>query len=87
MDATRRDVLDLAAAAAALPAAPHLARAQVTSTTSQRIRVASGLLVTWQSTMWLGAETGIFKNRGIDLTLPATCSGRTRSCRRVVDLR
>ena len=72
---SRRNFLRLAASAAVLPAAAHLARAQVFSTTSQRIRVATGLLATWQSTAWLGAEAGLFKKRGIDLTLPAIAVG------------
>lgn len=29
----------------------------------------------WQSTAWLGAEAGIFRKRGIDLTLPAIAVG------------
>jgi ABC-type nitrate/sulfonate/bicarbonate transport system substrate-binding protein len=29
----------------------------------------------WQSTAWLGAEAGLFKKRGIDMTLPAVAVG------------
>jgi ABC-type nitrate/sulfonate/bicarbonate transport system substrate-binding protein len=32
-------------------------------------------LATWQSTAWLGAEAGVFKKRGIDMTLPAIAVG------------
>jgi ABC-type nitrate/sulfonate/bicarbonate transport system substrate-binding protein len=39
------------------------------------VRVATGLLATWQSTAWLGAEAGLFRKRGIDLTLPALAVG------------
>src|SRR4030095_6107859 len=73
MRLSRRNFLRLAAGAALLPA--HFARAQVSSTTSQRVRVATGLLATWQSTAWLGAEAGLFKKRGIDMTLPAIAVG------------
>jgi ABC-type nitrate/sulfonate/bicarbonate transport system substrate-binding protein len=75
MKLSRRNFLRLAAGAAVLPAAPHFARAQVSSTTSQRVRVATGLLATWQSAAWLGAEAGLFKKRGIDMTLPAIAVG------------
>ena len=71
MKLLRRNFLQLVAGAAALPAASHFAWAQVSPTTSQRVRVATGLLATWQSTAWLGAEAGLFKKRGIDMTLPA----------------
>jgi len=29
----------------------------------------------WQSTAWLGAEAGVFKRRGIDMTFPAIAVG------------
>ena len=67
----RREFLHLIAAAAAVPAA-RLAWAQEPL---QRVRVATGLLATWQSTAWLGAEAGLFKQRGIDMTLPAIAVG------------
>jgi ABC-type nitrate/sulfonate/bicarbonate transport system substrate-binding protein len=75
MKLPRRQFLRLAAGAAALPAAPRLARAQASPAASRRVRVATGLLATWQSTAWLGAEAGVFKKRGIDLTLPAIAVG------------
>ena len=75
MTLLRRQFLHLAAGAAALPAASHFAWAQVSPATPQRVRVATGLLATWQSTAWLGAEAGLFKKRGIDMTLPAIAVG------------
>ena len=71
----RRSFLHLAAGAAALPAASHFSWAQVSPTTAQRVRVATGLLATWQSTAWLGAEAGLFKKRGIEMSLPAIAVG------------
>ncbi|HEX3181117.1 MAG TPA: ABC transporter substrate-binding protein [Beijerinckiaceae bacterium] len=67
--------MHLAAGAPALSAAPYLASAQVPPTASQPVRVATGLLATWQSTAWLGAEAGLFKKRGIDMTFPAIAVG------------
>src|SRR6478672_2129315 len=75
MKFSRRKFLHLAAGAPALSAAPYLASAQVPPTASQPVRVATGLLATWQSTAWLGAEVGLFKKRGIDMTLPAIAVG------------
>ena len=75
MKLPRRKFLHLAVGGAALPAVPHFAWAQLAPTTTQRIRVATGLLATWQSTAWLGAEAGLFKKRGIDMTLPAIAVG------------
>lgn len=75
MKLPRRQFLHLAAGAAGLSAAQRFAWAQASPATSQRVRVATGLLATWQSTAWLGAEAGIFKKRGIDMTLPAIAVG------------
>src|SRR3954468_18405484 len=75
MKFSRRKFLQLAAGAPALPAAPYLAYAQDSPTASQAVRVATGLLATWQSTAWLGAEAGIFKKYGIDMSLPAIAIG------------
>ena len=75
MKLPRRTFLHLAAGAAALPAASYFSWAQVSPTTSQRVRVATGLLATWQSTAWLGAEAGLFKKRGIEMSLPAIAVG------------
>ncbi len=82
MQLYRRQFLQLIAGAAAIPAtAFRPARAQETS---RRIRVATGLLATWQSTAWLGAEAGIFKRRGIDLTLPAIAVGGPQAAAGVI---
>jgi hypothetical protein len=63
-------------AAAALPAVSRFAWAQAPPASAARaVRVATGLLATWQSTAWLGAEAGIFNKRGIDMTLPAIAVG------------
>jgi hypothetical protein len=51
----RRRFLHLAAGAAALPTVPRVAR-PLSQITSQRVRVATGFLATWQSSAWLGAE-------------------------------
>jgi ABC-type nitrate/sulfonate/bicarbonate transport system substrate-binding protein len=75
MKLPRRTFLHLAAGAAALPAASHLSWAQVSPSTAQRVRAATGLLATWQSTAWLGAEAGLFKKRGIEMSLPAIAVG------------
>lgn len=73
MELFRREFLHLMAGAAALPvAASRLAWAQAAS---QKVRAATGLLATWQSTAWLGAEAGVFKKYGIDMTLPAIAVG------------
>jgi hypothetical protein len=71
----RRTFLQLAMGAAALPAESHVAWGQVPPRTSQHVRVATGLLATWQSTAWLGAEVGLFKKRGIEMSLPALAVG------------
>jgi ABC-type nitrate/sulfonate/bicarbonate transport system substrate-binding protein len=75
MKLPRRTLLHLAASAAALPATSHVSWAQVSLTAAQRVRVATGLLATWQSTAWLGAEAGLFKKRGIEMSLPALAVG------------
>lgn len=75
MSLLRRRFLHILAGAAAVPAIPRFSRAELSTTTSQNVRVATGLLAMWQSTAWLGAEAGIFKKRGIDLTLPAIAVG------------
>jgi ABC-type nitrate/sulfonate/bicarbonate transport system substrate-binding protein len=73
MKFVRRDFLRLIAGAAAVPSTAFgPAGAQQTS---RRVRVATGLLATWQSTAWIGAEAGLFKRRGIDMTLPAIAVG------------
>ncbi len=71
----RRKFLHLVAGIAATPAASQFGWAQGSPTTSQSVRAATGLLAIWQSTAWLGAEAGVFKKRGIDMTLPASAVG------------
>jgi len=75
MNLLRRNFLHFLAGAAATPAIPPFASAEVSTTASQTVRVATGLLAMWQSTAWLGAEAGVFRKRGIDLTLPAIAVG------------
>ena len=78
----RREFLQLIAGAAAVPAtALHRTWAQETS---QHVRVATGLLATWQSTAWIGAEAGLFKKRGIDMTLPAIAVGGPQAAAGVI---
>jgi ABC-type nitrate/sulfonate/bicarbonate transport system substrate-binding protein len=72
----RRGFLRLAAGAAALPAVSRFAWAQSPAMNpGGAVRVATGLLAMWQSTAWLGAEAGLFRKRGIDMTLPAIAVG------------
>jgi ABC-type nitrate/sulfonate/bicarbonate transport system substrate-binding protein len=73
MKLLRREFLHLVAGAAAVPATAF--RPAWAQEAHQRVRVATGLLATWQSTAWLGAEAGLFKKRGIDMTLPAIAVG------------
>jgi ABC-type nitrate/sulfonate/bicarbonate transport system substrate-binding protein len=82
MTLVRRKFLHLIAGAAAVPAAAsRLAWAQQTA---RHVRVATGLLATWQSTAWLGAEAGVFKKRGIDMTLPAIAVGGPQAAAGVI---
>jgi ABC-type nitrate/sulfonate/bicarbonate transport system substrate-binding protein len=76
MKLLRRRFLHLAAGAATLPAVLPFAGAQLPPTSrGESVRVATGLLAMWQSTAWLGAEAGLYKKRGIDMTLPAIAVG------------
>jgi ABC-type nitrate/sulfonate/bicarbonate transport system substrate-binding protein len=82
MTLVRREFLHLIAGAAAAPlATSRLAWAQETA---RPVRVATGLLATWQSTAWLGAEAGVFKKRGIDMTLPAVAVGGPQAAAGVI---
>ena len=81
MDLLRRDFLRLIAVAAAFPATSRLALAQETS---RKVRAATGLLATWQSTAWLGAEAGLFKKHRIDMTLPAIAVGGPQAAAGVI---
>ncbi|HEX4554839.1 MAG TPA: ABC transporter substrate-binding protein [Xanthobacteraceae bacterium] len=76
----RREFLQLIAGGAAAQAtALRPAWAQQTP-----VRVATGLLATWQSTAWIGAEAGLFKRRGIDMTLPAIAVGGPQAAAGVI---
>ncbi|SEF15016.1 ABC-type nitrate/sulfonate/bicarbonate transport system, substrate-binding protein [Rhizobiales bacterium GAS191] len=76
MKRLRRRFRQLVASAAALPAVPRIADVQSDPTRSVRvIRVATGLLATWQSTAWIGTEAGIFRRRGLNVSLPAIAVG------------
>ena len=69
----RREFLQSIAGAAAAPAVafgPAAAQAAL-----RPVRTATGLLATWQSIAWLGTEAGIFRRRGIDMSLPAIAVG------------
>src|SRR5437588_8367616 len=83
MTLLRRKFLHLFAGVIALPLS-RFAQAQVSPTTSQKVRVATGLLATWQSTAWLGAEAGIFKKYGIDMALPAIAVGGPQAAAGVI---
>jgi hypothetical protein len=72
---SRRRFLHMLAGLLAAPAVARLARAQDAQAALQQVRVATGLLATWQSTAWLGAEAGLFKMRGIDMTFPGIAVG------------
>jgi len=72
MTLVRREFLYLMAGAATAPlAVSRLARARDAAS----VRAATGLLATWQSTAWLGADAGVFKKYGIEMTLPAVAVG------------
>jgi ABC-type nitrate/sulfonate/bicarbonate transport system substrate-binding protein len=78
----RREFLQLIAGAAAAPAIAL--RPAAAQEASRPIRVATGLLATWQSTAWLGAEAGIFKKRHIDMSLPAIAVGGPQAAESVI---
>jgi len=54
---------------------PYFAWAKVAQATPRHARAATGLLATWQSIAWLGVEAGLFKEQGVDMTLPAVAVG------------
>lgn len=78
----RREFLKLIMGAAASPLTT--ARLSLAQETTRPVRVATGLLATWQSTAWLGAELGVFKKRGIDMTLPAIAVGGPQAAAGVI---
>ena len=73
MTLVRREFLQLITGAAAAPVV-FLGRAAAQNS-FRPVRVATGLLATWQSTAWLGTEAGIFRKHGIDMSLPAMAVG------------
>jgi ABC-type nitrate/sulfonate/bicarbonate transport system substrate-binding protein len=83
MALVRRDFLRLIASAAAAPLAGR-SRAG-TQEAARPVRVATGLLATWQSTAWLGAEAGVFKKHGIHMTLPAIAVGGPRAASGIIN--
>jgi len=72
---SRRKFLHLLAGTAGVSAASQPVWAQDSGNATQAVRAATGLLATWQSTAWLGAEAGLFKKHKIDLSLPAVAVG------------
>jgi hypothetical protein len=72
---SRRTAVRLVAGLIAAPAVSRLAWAQAAQTAVRQVRVATGLLATWQSTAWLGAEAGLFNKRGVDMTFPGIAVG------------
>jgi hypothetical protein len=82
MAVVRREFLHLIAGGAVASIA--MARPTRAQKAAQPVRVATGLLATWQSTAWLGAELGVFKKHGIDLTLPAIAVGGPRATAGVI---
>lgn len=82
MQMSRRQVLRVGAGSVAIAAvSPNLASQ---AETLQPVRVATGLLATWQSTAWLGTEAGIFRKHGIDMTLPAIAVGGPQAAAKVI---
>ena len=78
----RREFLQFIAGAAA--AAAIAFRPAAAQETLRRVRVATGLLATWQSTAWLGTEAGVFKKRGIDMSFPAIAVGGPQAAAGVI---
>ena len=82
MTLSRRVFLQLLAGAIGAPTSAF--RAAVAQTAAPTVRVATGLLATWQSTAWLGAEAGLFKQHGVDMTLPAIAVGGPQAADAVI---
>jgi len=78
----RREFLRVIAGAATVPSIAF--RPAAAQEASRRVRVATGLRATWQSIAWLGAEAGVFKKRGIDLSLPAAAVGGPQAAAAVI---
>ena len=73
MTLARREFLQLIASAAAAPLT--IARPISAQEAARPVRTATGVLATWQSTAWLGAELGVFQKREINMSLPALAVG------------
>ena len=82
MTIIRREFLHLVMGTAVTPLA--ISRFAWAQDTARPVRVATGLLATWQSTAWLGAELGVFKKRGIAMTLPAIAVGGPQAAAGVI---
>jgi ABC-type nitrate/sulfonate/bicarbonate transport system substrate-binding protein len=82
MTLLRREFLQMIVGAAAAPSMAF--RPAAAQETLRHVRVATGLLATWQSTAWLGTAAGIFKNRGIDMSLPAIAVGGPQAAADVI---
>src|SRR3984885_3603288 len=72
MSLFRRRFLQLLMGAAAVPA---IAGRSSSADVQRKVRVATGLLAMGQSTAWLGAEAGIFRNRQIEMSLTGVAIG------------
>ena len=82
MQVVRREFMRMIGGAAAISATGVHSTAAPAAPTE--VRVATGLLSMWQSTAWLGAEAGIFKKRGVDMTLPAIAIGGPQAASGVI---
>jgi len=82
MTLSRRAFLQSIAGLAAAPASTL--RTAATQTTSRHVRIATGLLATWQSTAWLGAKAGVFEQHGIEMSLPAIAVGGPQAAAAVI---
>jgi ABC-type nitrate/sulfonate/bicarbonate transport system substrate-binding protein len=82
MTLLRRKFLRLIAGAAAAPAIGF--RPVAAQETLRPVRVATGLLATWQSVAWLGTEAGIFRKRAIDMSFPAIAVGGPQAAAGVI---
>lgn len=82
MTLSRRDFLQFVSGAAATSAIDG--RPAAAQESLRRVRVATGLLATWQSTAWLGAEAGVFRKHGVDMSLPAIAVGGPQAAAAVI---
>src|SRR5262245_39982099 len=72
---SRRRFLHLLAGSGTVAIAAKIVWSQSPTKAVRATRAAAGLLATWQSTAWLGAEAGLFKKHNIDMTMPAIAVG------------